>query len=93
MRILIIGANGIIGKKLTPALTAHHEIISVARINGDISVDISSDISIKNMFQKIHNIDACIRIRTSRPLDNFATLTEQQLYAGFKAKLFAQSAH
>ncbi|WP_133166392.1 Rossmann-fold NAD(P)-binding domain-containing protein [Sphingobacterium haloxyli] len=46
MRILIIGASGTIGKKLSPSLKANHEIITAGRSSGDYKVDITSEQSI-----------------------------------------------
>jgi NAD(P)-dependent dehydrogenase (short-subunit alcohol dehydrogenase family) len=90
MRILIIGAAGTIGKRLTPVLAKDHEIISAGRNSGDVRVDITSEQSIKDLFTNLTNIDACICIAASGPMDNFATLTEQQLQNDFKGKLFGQ---
>lgn len=90
MKILIIGANGTIGKKLTPQLATQHEIITAGRNSGEVRVDISSEESIKEMFKQVKNVDACICIAASGPLDNFSTLTEKQLLEDFKGKLFGQ---
>jgi NAD(P)-dependent dehydrogenase (short-subunit alcohol dehydrogenase family) len=90
MRILVIGASGTIGKRLTPVLAQQHEIITAGRNSGEVRVDISSEQSIKELFEQVKNIDACICIAASGPLDDFATLTEQQLQADLKGKLFGQ---
>jgi dTDP-4-dehydrorhamnose reductase len=90
MRILIIGAGGTIGKKLTPVLGERHEIITAGRNSGDYRVDIANSESIKLLFEKIPVIDSCICIAASGPLDNFATLTETQLKNDLHAKLFGQ---
>ena len=90
MKILIIGANGTIGKKLTPVLKEKHEIITAGRNSGDVRVDITLEDSIKEMFGQVGSIDACICIAASGPLDDFSTLTEQQLQKDFKGKLFGQ---
>jgi NAD(P)-dependent dehydrogenase (short-subunit alcohol dehydrogenase family) len=90
MRILVIGASGTIGKRLTPVLARQHEIITAGRNSGEVRVDISSEQSIKGLFEQVKNIDACICIAASGPLDDFATLTEQQLQADLKGKLFGQ---
>ncbi|MFB6453830.1 short chain dehydrogenase [Chitinophaga sp. Hz27] len=90
MKILIIGANGTIGKKLTPQLARQHDIITAGRNSGDIRMDITSEASIKAMFEQAKDIDACICIAASGPLDNFSTLTSQQLLEDFNGKLFGQ---
>lgn len=90
MRILIIGANGTIGKKLSPALKNKHEIVTAGRKSGDYNVDITSEESIKALFKQTNNIDACICIAASGPLDNFSTLSEKKLLEDLKGKMFGQ---
>lgn len=90
MRILIIGAGGTIGKRLTPALQQRHEIITAGRNSGDVRVDVSRKESIVKLFEQVKNIDACICIAASGPLDNFQTLTEEQLLEDMKGKFFGQ---
>lgn len=90
MKVLIIGANGTIGKRLTPHLAPQHHIITAGRNSGDIRVDITSETSIKEMFRQVKEIDACICIAASGPLDNFSTLTGSQLSDDFQGKLFGQ---
>jgi NAD(P)-dependent dehydrogenase (short-subunit alcohol dehydrogenase family) len=90
MRILMIGASGTIGRKLVPALTDNHDVIRAGRKGGDIEIDITSAISIKNAFQKLEKIDACVCVAASGPTDDFSTLTEQQLLDDFQGKLFGQ---
>jgi NAD(P)-dependent dehydrogenase (short-subunit alcohol dehydrogenase family) len=90
MRILIIGASGTIGKKLTPYLKDKHEVLTAGRNSGEFTVDITSENSIKKLFQQVKNIDGCICIAASGPLDDFASLTEKQLQENLKGKLFGQ---
>jgi len=90
MKILIIGASGTIGRKLTPHLSTDFEVVTAGRNSGDIRVDITSESSIKNMWQRVQNIDACICIAASGPMDSFSTLTEAQLLEDFRGKLLGQ---
>ncbi|PST83407.1 short chain dehydrogenase [Pedobacter yulinensis] len=90
MRILIIGAHGTIGKRLTPALAGRHEVLSAGRNSGDYRVDVSDEASVKALYNQVSNVDACICVAASGPLDNFSTLTEEQLLKDMKGKLFGQ---
>lgn len=90
MRILLIGASGTIGRRLSPVLEAKHEIIQAGRNSGDVRVDITSEESIRQLFHTVKNVDACICVAASGPLDNFATLTGKQLLEDFRGKLFGQ---
>jgi len=50
MKILIIGGNGTIGKKVTAHFSDKNEIIIAGRTNGDVTVDITDSNSIKKLF-------------------------------------------
>jgi NAD(P)-dependent dehydrogenase (short-subunit alcohol dehydrogenase family) len=90
MRILIIGASGTIGKKLTPELRKRHEIITAGRNSGDMRVDVANEGSIRRLFEEGKNIDACICIAASGPLDDFQSLTAARLLEDMKGKFFGQ---
>ena len=49
MKILIIGGNGTIGKKVSQILSEKHNIIIAGRNSGDVRVDFSDLNSLKEM--------------------------------------------
>lgn len=90
MKILIIGACGTIGKRVTAELATRHEIITAGRNSGDIRLDITTAMSIKKVFSELKNLDACILTPGSAYSGDFQTLTEDQLNIGIKGKLMGQ---
>lgn len=90
MKILIIGANGTIGKKVTASLKDRHEILKVGKTSGDIQVDISDSSSIVKMFKKSGKIDAVVCIAGDAKWDKFENLSEDDFYIGIKSKLMGQ---
>ena len=60
MRILIVGANGTVGRAATMALQDRHEIVRVGRTSGDINADLTDPASIKSVFAKSGKVDALI---------------------------------
>jgi NAD(P)-dependent dehydrogenase (short-subunit alcohol dehydrogenase family) len=90
MRILLIGANGEIGKILQPELSKNHEIISAGRNSGDFRIDLSDTNSIEKLFKKIKNIDACICIAGDCYTGNILSLDEEKLNIGIQNKLLGQ---
>ena len=90
MKILIIGANGTIGKKVTESLQNKHEIIKVGRTSGDIQADIADTSSIKKLLEKAGNIDAIVCIAGDAKWDKFDNLSEEDFYVGIKSKLMGQ---
>lgn len=90
MKILIIGANGTIGSKVTAALEAEHEIIKAGRSSGDIQVDIADSNSMKNMFEKTGKVNAIVCIAGDAKWDDFDSLSEEDFYVGLESKLMGQ---
>ena len=90
MKILIIGGNGTIGKKVTERLTKNHEVLIAGRSSGDITVDFSNSNSIKTMFETIGKVDAIIAIAGEAKWDKFENLSEDDFYIGIKSKLMGQ---
>lgn len=90
MKILIIGANGTIGKKVSESLKDKHEIIRIGKTSGEIQVDISDSESIKKMFEKSGKVDAIVCIAGDAKWDKFENLGEEDFYIGIKSKLMGQ---
>lgn len=91
MKILIIGANGTIGKEITAELSKKHQDVTAGRNSGEIRLDISSAASIENMFQQVKQIDACICTAGDSYTGDFQTMTEENLNIGIKNKLLGQA--
>lgn len=62
MKILIIGGNGTIGKKVTSHFEKENKVLIAGRTSGDLTVDIADSNSIKEMFEKTGKLDAIICI-------------------------------
>jgi NAD(P)-dependent dehydrogenase (short-subunit alcohol dehydrogenase family) len=90
MKILIIGGNGTIGKKITSRLSEKHEVVVAGRNSGDVTVDISDSESIKAMFQKTGKLDAIVNVAGDAKWDNFDKLSEADFYIGIKSKMMGQ---
>jgi len=90
VKIIIIGGNGTIGKKVSAHLSRKHEILVAGRSSGDIQVDISEIASIKAMFDTVNNIDALVCIAGDAKWAAFDTLTEEDFYIGLRSKLMGQ---
>ena len=90
MKILIIGGNGTIGKKVSAHFSRTHEIIIAGRTSGDVTVDIADSKSIKAMFESIGIIDAMLCIAGEAKWAPFDSLTEDDYYIGLRSKLMGQ---
>ena len=90
MKILIIGGNGTIGKKVSKHFSQKHEVISGGRNSGDVTVDIADSKSIKTMFEAIGKVDAVVCIAGEAKWAEFGAMTEEDYYIGLKSKLMGQ---
>ena len=90
MKILIIGGNGTIGKKVTERLSEKHQVIVAGRNSGDVQVDFSNSTSIKKMFEQVGKVDGIVAIAGDAKWDKFENLTEDDFYIGIKSKLMGQ---
>jgi NAD(P)-dependent dehydrogenase (short-subunit alcohol dehydrogenase family) len=90
MKILLIGGNGTIGKKVSERLADKNEVIIAGKHKGDVIVDIEDPGSIKNMFKTIGSVDAIVCVAGEAKWDTFDNLTEEDFYIGIKNKLMGQ---
>jgi len=92
MKIIIVGATGTIGKRVSDALEAgnKHEIIKVGNKSGDFRVDIGDKESITNLFRQTGNFDALINVTGNAYLGKLETLTSADFQVGLQHKLMGQ---
>ncbi|WP_028862767.1 short chain dehydrogenase [Psychromonas aquimarina] len=60
MKILAVGANGIIGQAVVNLLSRDNEVIAVGHSSGGLTVDIESKESIQDLFEQSGRVDAII---------------------------------
>lgn len=90
MKVLIIGGNGTIGKTVSAALRAKHEIIVAGRTSGNVRVDLADSNSIKVMFEKVGKIDAVVCTAGEAKWAPFNELSEDDFFIGLRSKLMGQ---
>ena len=90
MKILIVGGNGTIGKKVSAHFSKKHEVIVAGRSSGDVNVDIADAKSIASLFLGIGKIDAIVCIAGEAKWATFDSMTEDDFYIGLKSKLMGQ---
>ena len=90
MKILVVGGNGTIGKKVCEKLSKKHEVIIAGRTGGDIQVDLTDSNSIISMYQALPELDASVIIAGEAKWDYFENLSEEDFYIGIRSKLMGQ---
>lgn len=89
MKVLIVGANGLLGSAAVAALKGRHEVIEASR-SSDISVDLAEPDSIRRMFDQVGTVDAVISCTGSVPFKPLAELTDKDFRSGFEDKVLGQ---
>ncbi len=90
MKILIIGGNGTIGRRIKERLQTNHEIIVAGKNSGDLKFNLENSSSIRELFEKIGPLDAIIAVAGDAKWDRFENLTEDDYYTGIRSKLMGQ---
>jgi len=90
MKILIIGGNGTIGRRVKERLQTNHEIIVAGKNSGDLKFNLENSSSIRELFEKIGPLDAIIAVAGDAKWDRLENLTEDDYYTGIRSKLMGQ---
>ncbi len=90
MKIIIVGANGAVGKTAVEALSGRHEIIAVGKTSGDIQVDIEDIDSIRALYQQVGKVDAVICAVGHGHFGKVSEMSSEQFMTGITHKLVPQ---
>ena len=90
MRVLIVGASGIIGRAVMWELGQRHEIVTAGRSSGDLRVDITSPESIQAMYKHAGAVDAVVSATGKVKFAPLEAMTAADYEVGLKDKLMGQ---
>jgi len=91
MKIIIVGASGRIGSKITEALSPNHELIRVGARSGDIVTDYTDEQSVRNIFEKTGKFDVLIAVAGGdSQFKRYSDLTDDDFRFGFERKVLGQ---
>ncbi len=90
MKVIIVGGNGTIGRRVRDHLQANHEVIVAGRASGDVRVDIADSATISKMFGATGRVDAVVCIAGDAKWDRLTNLSEDDFYIGIRSKLMGQ---
>jgi NAD(P)-dependent dehydrogenase (short-subunit alcohol dehydrogenase family) len=90
-KVLLIGANGTLGRAVHTALRARgHDVISASRSNADVTVDITDPDSIAGLYRQVGQVDAVASAAGSVPWKPLADLAVGDVRDGFEGKVLSQ---
>jgi NAD(P)-dependent dehydrogenase (short-subunit alcohol dehydrogenase family) len=90
MRILLIGASGLLGRAVHDVLRVRHEVVTASRGDADLAVDITDPASIAAMYAAAGPIDAVACAAGHVPFKPLAELTREDYVAGVTDKALGQ---
>ncbi|MFD1361860.1 short chain dehydrogenase [Lentibacillus salinarum] len=90
MRILVVGASGTIGQRITEGIASNHEVLRAGRNGADVSVDLTSPKSIAGMYEKVGYVDAVVNASGGANFKAVPELTPELNEKGIESKLKGQ---
>ncbi|MDN3667889.1 short chain dehydrogenase [Echinicola jeungdonensis] len=90
MKILLVGGQGTIGKKIKNRLAAENEVITAGRNSGDIKADMTDPKAVEKMFEKVGKLDAVIVTAGSAPAKPLKDISYDDFMKGVQYKMMGQ---
>jgi len=90
MKVIVVGATGVLGKAVVAELGPRHEIIEVSHSKGEIKVDVTDLNAIRSMFDQIGSFDALVSTTGSVHFGPLVEFTQEQWQLGLNSKLMGQ---
>jgi NAD(P)-dependent dehydrogenase (short-subunit alcohol dehydrogenase family) len=90
MRILIVGATGLLGSEVVKLLAAEHDIVTASRKGSDLHVDLSDKHSIESMYAQAGKLDAIVCTAGSAKFAPLASLADEDFSFSLANKLMGQ---
>jgi NAD(P)-dependent dehydrogenase (short-subunit alcohol dehydrogenase family) len=90
MRILVVGASGVIGSAISDALNGRHEVVRASRSKSPIAVNVDDLASIRAMYDTVGRVDAVIIAAGSAAFKPLEALTDADYAASLTSKLMGQ---
>lgn len=91
MRILLVGATGTLGRSVLEILRERgHDVVTAARKDTDVAVDITDPASIHAMYEQVGRLDALASAAGSVPWPPFGELSHQDVLDGLAGKVVSQ---
>lgn len=90
MKIIVFGATGTMGKAVVAELKPRHEIVSVAKSQGDYQCDITNIESVRALFAKVGKVDAVASAAGTVHFGPLDAMTPELFNVGLQDKLMGQ---
>ncbi|RKF50701.1 short chain dehydrogenase [Paraburkholderia fungorum] len=89
-KIVVIGATGTVGRAVSAALKARHEVIEVGATRGQYRVDTTDPASIERLFGEIGKVDGIVTATGKLHFGPLPEMSVEQFWVGLRDKLMGQ---
>lgn len=90
MRVLLVGATGVVGRVVSRMLKERHEVVEASRTRAAHRVDISDGASVRALLAAVGPLDAIVSTAAQAHFGPFAATTAEAFEAGLRRKLLGQ---
>jgi NAD(P)-dependent dehydrogenase (short-subunit alcohol dehydrogenase family) len=91
MKILLVGAPGVLGRSVHEVLAERgHEVVTASRKESELSVDITDPDSIQAMYAEVGRVDGVAVAAGSVPWKPFGELSTDDVWSGLAGKVASQ---
>jgi NAD(P)-dependent dehydrogenase (short-subunit alcohol dehydrogenase family) len=90
LKILLVGANGTVGRAVAAELSARHEIVSAGRASGDVRLDMSDAAGLRRALSGLGRLDAIVAVAGDGAFGPLEELTAERYAEGLRSKLMGQ---
>lgn len=90
MRVIIVGAEGDIGRAACNELSARHDIIRLGRSRGDYQVDMADRTSVEDMYADVGKVDAVVSTAGDVHFGPLEDYSKESFVFGLRQKVMGQ---
>lgn len=90
MKVIVIGATGVIGQAVSEVLAARHEVIRVGKSQAQHQVDMTDIDSVHRLFEQVGKADAVVVAAGKVHFGPLADMRPAQMQIGLQDKLMGQ---
>ncbi|MCP3919006.1 MAG: short chain dehydrogenase [bacterium] len=90
MKILLVGASGMIGRAVAAELASRHELVTAGRSSGDVRMDLTDPASIRAAYAEAGPLDAVVSAAGKVTFKPLVEMTEADYEFGLRDKLMGQ---
>lgn len=90
MKIILVGGTGTIGTAILKELSPRYDIVTAGRKGADLFVDMTSEESIRQMYEQVGEFHAVVVAAGNIHFANFSEMNAEKYQIGLNSKLMGQ---